>query len=78
MPYLAVSFSLVIAGYFADLIQTKGYLTTSEVRKYFTCGGFIAQTIFLMAAGYSMNPLLSVLSITTAVALGAFALSGYG
>lgn len=76
-PYLAMGLVLVIGGYFADLLQVKGYLTTSQVRKYFNCGGFISQTIFLMAAGYILNPTLSIIFIIIAVALGAFAWCGF-
>lgn len=38
-PYLAMGVLLTIAGYLADLVQVKGYLTTTQVRRYFNCGG---------------------------------------
>lgn len=38
-PYLTMGIILLIAGYLADLCQVKGYLTTTQVRKYFNCGG---------------------------------------
>lgn len=38
-PYLAMGILLGISGYFADMCQVKGYLTTTQVRKYFNCGG---------------------------------------
>lgn len=38
-PYLAMGTLLIIAGYYADLLQVKGYMTTTQVRKYFNCGG---------------------------------------
>lgn len=76
-PYLGMALSLAIGGYLADWLQIKGYLTTTQVRKYITCGGFIAQTIFLMIIGYSMNPTLSVLCVIAAVSLGGLAMSAY-
>lgn len=30
---------LLISGYWADVCQVKGYLTTTQVRRYFNCGG---------------------------------------
>lgn len=38
-PYLAMAILLAISGYLADMCQTKGYLTTTQVRRYFNCGG---------------------------------------
>lgn len=72
-----MSLALVIGGYLADWLQIKGYLTTSQVRKYFNCGAFVAQMIFLLGAGYSMNPMLSVLCIIIAVTVGGFAMCGF-
>lgn len=112
-PYLAMGTLLIVGGYFADLLQIKGYLTTTQVRRYFNCGGwlrpwiiifillfpslrdcgwtiltlllfhliiisgFLAQTVFLMIAGYLMSPALTITFIIIAVALGAFAWCGF-
>lgn len=38
-PYLVMGVLLTISGYVADLLQVKGYLTTTQVRRYFNCGG---------------------------------------
>lgn len=38
-PYLAMGILLAISGYLADVCQVKGWLTTTQVRKYFNCGG---------------------------------------
>lgn len=68
---------LGVSGYLADWTQVKGYLTTTQVRKYFNCGAFLAQTIFMMLAAYLLEPTISVVCITIAVGLGAFAWSGF-
>lgn len=68
---------LCISGYFADLCQIKGYLTTTQVRKYFNCGGFLAQTVFLMSAAFITDPALTITFIIIAVGLGAFAWCGF-
>lgn len=38
-PYLVMGVLLSVSGYFADWCQIKGYLTTTQVRRYFNCGG---------------------------------------
>lgn len=47
------------------------------VRKYFNCGAFLAQTVFMMLAAYLLSPIGSMTCITIAVGLGAFAWSGF-
>ncbi|XP_031620236.1 vesicular glutamate transporter 1-like isoform X2 [Contarinia nasturtii] len=76
-PYLAMGFLLTIAGYLADMCQVKGYLTTTQVRRYFNCGGFLAQTVFLMLAAYLMSPTGTIACIIAAIGLGAFAMCGF-
>lgn len=68
---------LGVSGYLADWTQVKGYLTTTQVRRYFNCGAFLAQTVFMMLAAYLLEPTISVVCITIAVGLGAFAWSGF-
>ncbi|XP_059615178.1 vesicular glutamate transporter 1-like [Phlebotomus argentipes] len=77
IPYLVMGSLLGISGYLADWSQVKGYLTTSQVRKYFNCGAFLGQTVFMMLAAYLLDPTGTVASITVAVGLGAFAWSGF-
>lgn len=76
-PYLAMGSMLCVAGYLADWTQVKGYLTTGQVRRYFTCGAFLSQTIFMMMAAYVLHPVVSVICIVIAVAFGAFAWCGF-
>lgn len=77
LPYLVMGCTLGLVGYLADWTQIKGYLTTTQVRRYFNCGAFLAQTVFMMLAAYLLNPTGTVACITIAVAFGAFASSGY-
>lgn len=77
IPYLVMGILLGVSGYLADWSQIKGYLTTTQVRRYFNCGAFLAQTIFMMCAAYIAHPIGSVASITIAVGCGAFAWSGF-
>ena len=77
IPYLTMGILLAVAGYLADWSQVKGYLTTTQVRKYFNCGAFIAQTVCMVLVAYLLDPTLSVLFISIGVGLGAFAWSGF-
>lgn len=77
VPYLTMGLLLGVSGYLADWSQVKGYLTTTQVRRYFNCGAFLAQTVFMMLAAYLLSPVSSMVCITIAVGLGAFAWSGF-
>ncbi|XP_054734152.1 sialin [Anastrepha obliqua] len=77
VPYLAMGILLGVSGYLADWLQIKKILTTSQVRRYFNCGAFLAQTTFMILTAYLLDPTWSVVCITTAVGLGAFAWSGF-
>lgn len=65
------------SGYTADYLITKGILSTTQVRKYFNCGGFLAQCTFMMLAAYVLNPTFIIVCLTLGVGLGAFSLSGF-
>lgn len=77
VPYLTMGILLGVSGYLADMFQVKGILTTTQVRRYFNCGAFLAQTVFMMLAAYLLHPVTSMICITIAVGLGAFAWSGF-
>ncbi|GAB0100071.1 hypothetical protein DMENIID0001_160540 [Sergentomyia squamirostris] len=77
VPYLVLSCCLPLAGYLADWTQIKGYLTTRQVRRYFNCGAFLMQTVFILLAPYLLHPVWSMICITIAVGLCSCALCGY-
>lgn len=77
VPYLTMGILLGVSGYLADWLQVKGYMTTTQVRRYFNCGAFLAQTVFMVLTAYLLDPTWSVVCITIAVGLGAFAWSGF-
>lgn len=76
-PYLAMGLLLLVSGYLADLCQVKGWLSTSQVRRYFNCSAFIFQTVFMMLAAYLLHPVGSIICIIVAVGFGAFAWAGF-
>lgn len=77
VPYLAMSIMMQFCGQFADWLQVRGIFTTTQVRKIFNCGAFIAQTIFMMAAAYWLSVAGTTFCLTMAVGLGAFAWAGF-
>uniref|UniRef100_A0A7G3AT52 Sialin n=1 Tax=Lutzomyia longipalpis TaxID=7200 RepID=A0A7G3AT52_LUTLO len=77
LPYLTLSCLLVVGGYFADWCQIRGYLTTGQVRRYFSCGAFVLQCLFVLLAAFLSNSVGIILSLTLSVGLGAFANIGY-
>lgn len=77
IPYLAMAIMIQFCGHFADWFQVKGYLTTTQVRKSFNCSAFVAQTVFMLGAAYLLTPVGSMVCLTMAVGLGAFAWCGF-
>ncbi|XP_055528394.1 vesicular glutamate transporter 2-like [Wyeomyia smithii] len=77
LPYLLMGILLSCAGYVADWLQIRGYLTTTQVRKYFTCGGFTVQLICMMIGAWILRPAPTIVCITTAVGFGGVAWNGY-
>jgi len=77
IPYLAMSIIVQCGGQLADLLRTKWNVETTKVRKIFTCGAFIAQTIFMLATAYTHSITAAIICITIAVGAGGFAWSGF-
>jgi ACS family sodium-dependent inorganic phosphate cotransporter len=77
LPYLAMGIVIPIAGYIADWLQEKRILTTTQVRKIFNCGGFLAQTVFMLGAAFVLTPGGTIACLTIAVGLNGFAWSGF-
>ncbi|XP_023310014.1 sialin [Anoplophora glabripennis] len=77
LPYLVMSIMLQFSGQLADWCRVKGYLTTTQVRRVFNCGGFLGQTVFMLSAAFWLSPVGTTLCVTLAVGLGAFAWAGF-
>lgn len=77
IPYLVMGLVLPVAGYLADKLQEKKICSTTQVRKIFTCGAFLSQTIFMLTATYLLSPVGTTACISTAVGLGGFAWAGF-
>ncbi|XP_058828179.1 sialin-like [Topomyia yanbarensis] len=77
LPYLLMGILLSYAGYLADWLQIRGHLTTTQVRKYFTCGGFLAQLVCMMVGAWVLSPIPTIICVTIAVGMGGVAWNGY-
>lgn len=77
LPYLVMAIMLQFCGHIADWFIVKKILTVTQVRKVLNCGGFIAQTVFMITAAYWLSPLGTTFCLTMAVGLGAFAWGGF-
>jgi ACS family sodium-dependent inorganic phosphate cotransporter len=65
-----------LAGILADFLRLK-HMTTTGVRKLFTCGAFTIQTMFIISAAFISNPAGAITALTIAVGLGGFAWAGF-
>uniref|UniRef100_A0A023ET50 Sialin n=1 Tax=Aedes albopictus TaxID=7160 RepID=A0A023ET50_AEDAL len=77
IPYLVMGILLFVSGYLADLCQVKGWLTTTQVRRFFNCGAFLGQTVFMITGAFILKPGATITCFTIAVGMGAFAWSGF-
>ncbi|XP_022913696.2 sialin isoform X1 [Onthophagus taurus] len=77
LPYLAMAIMIQFSGQCSDWVLTKGYLTTTQVRRVFNCSAFLAQTVFMLGAAFWLSPGGSTACLTLAVGFGAFAWSGF-
>ncbi|KAK5646079.1 hypothetical protein RI129_004543 [Pyrocoelia pectoralis] len=78
IPYLAISITTQLAGHVADALQERKIFTTTQVRKIFNCGAYLAQTVFMLAAAYLLSPVGTTACLSLAVGLGGFAWAGFG
>uniref|UniRef100_A0A0P4Y9Z8 Sialin n=1 Tax=Daphnia magna TaxID=35525 RepID=A0A0P4Y9Z8_9CRUS len=76
IPYLAMAMVVQCGGQLADWVRSRWRVET-KVRKIFTCGAFVAQTIFMLATAYTHAVTLAIICLTVGVGFGGFAWSGF-
>ncbi|XP_014258795.1 sialin-like [Cimex lectularius] len=77
LPYLAMGIIVQTSGFMADWFRSTGNLTTMQVRKMFTCTGFLTRSIFLIATAHSTTPVSIITCLTVAVGFGGLAFAGF-
>lgn len=70
IPYLVFGLTLFVAGFLADFFQERKLLSTSQVRRYFSCISFLSQGIFMLFVAYLANAVLVMTFISFGAALG--------
>ncbi|ESO88514.1 hypothetical protein LOTGIDRAFT_126078 [Lottia gigantea] len=78
LPYLVLGLVVMFSGQLADILRTNFNVSTTLVRKLFTCGAFAIQSVFMITAGYLMTPVAAIVCLTIAVGLGGFFWAGVG
>lgn len=77
VPYLVMAIVLQFSGRLADWLRARKILTTTQVRKLFTCVAYLSQTVFMLLAAFLLTPVGAVVFLSIAVGLGGFALAGF-
>ena len=77
LPYIVMAVIVPIGGYIADSLIVKQILSTTNVRKLFTCVAYFGQAIFLMVTAFSSSKEQAIAGLTLAVGFGGFAISGF-
>jgi MFS transporter, ACS family, solute carrier family 17 (sodium-dependent inorganic phosphate cotransporter), other len=72
-----MSITLFFSSYFADWLQEKKILTTTQVRRYFNCTSFAIAAIFLLLCVFVIHKIYTVALLTIGVAALALSLSGF-
>jgi len=77
LPHLVMTIIVPFGGMLADWLRRKEYLSTTNVRKLFNCGGFGGEALFLLVVGYTRNKGVAIGALITAVGCSGFAISGF-
>ena len=77
LPYLLMSITVPLGGQLADWLRKKDYLTNTNLRKTFNCGGFGFEALFLLVVCYSKNVMIATIGLVFSVGCSGFAISGF-
>merc|ERR1712150_159965 len=77
VPYLLMAVIVQSAGVLADLARTRGRLSTTQVRKLFTCASYICQTLFMTLTAVLMKRGWAITFISLSLGCGGFAWAGF-
>ena len=78
-PYLLMAGIVQLAGVLADYSRTKGRMTTTQVRKLFTCGSYACQFVFMSLTALLMHQGggAAITCISLSLGCGGFAWAGF-
>lgn len=77
-PYILMAVVVQISGYLADTIRADGKLSTTHIRKIFTCGAYLGQAMFMLLTALIMSRGTSTVFLSLALGLGGLTWAGFG
>jgi len=77
LPSLVRMMFVPIGGHLADLVRNKKKMTTTRVRKLFTCIGFGLESVFLLAMVLSKSWIPAFIALILSVLSSSFTISGF-
>ena len=77
LPYILASVLMLIAGQLADYLRSRKILTTTQVRKSYTCTAFVCQSIFMACTAFIMTPIVAVTCIILSIGFEGLTRAGF-
>ena len=77
-PYILMAVVVQVSGYLADTIRADGKLSTTSIRKLFTCGAYLGQALFMTLTALVMTRGTSITFLSLALGLGGLTWAGFG
>ena len=77
-PYILMAVVVQVSGYLADTIRADGKLSTTSIRKLFTCGAYLGQALFMSLTALIMTRGTSTTFLSLALGLGGLTWAGFG
>ena len=77
-PYTLMAMVVQVSGYLADTIRADGKLSTTHIRKLFTCGAYLGQAFFMTLTALIMTRGTSITFLSLALGLGGLTWAGFG
>jgi len=77
-PYILMAVVVQISGYLADTFRADGKLSTTHIRKLFTCGAYLGQSMFMLLTALIMQRGTSTVFLSLALGLGGLTWAGFG
>ena len=77
-PYILMAMVVQVSGYLADTIRADGKLSTTHIRKLFTCGAYLGQALFMTLTALIMTRGTSITFLSLALGLGGLTWAGFG
>ncbi|VVC38185.1 Major facilitator superfamily,Major facilitator superfamily domain [Cinara cedri] len=77
LPYIAITFTIQINGFFVHWLRKKEILTATQMRKIFNTIAFVSQAVFLYVTANSTTKIGSVIYLTLSECFGGLIWAGY-